>query len=937
MYDLDKKMPADDERVVLIEKRVAITNRICFVHLVLSALGVLYFLYKGYPSFALVMAFFMVCYLPVQRLFRIKQYAISKLWLILLSNATIYFCALQMGAGSGMQYAFIVLFCLPFLLFNPQQKWYILFSLLFSIIVFFSFYYKIVDVAPILDIRGQKELHPSALFFTYIMFGSYCFFAMDISNNEETLLKQDVAKLGQEIESIRFENNLNSSSAANSSALNTTPISQLARKTEPVRGSALNTAAKKAEPDKGAEIYNEKLLAATEHELIEPILKIASAADNLKESQLVKEQAETVKIIRDKAYDIKTVLSDFSFYAKAKEGGLSLHITDFSIQETLMALVQRCNSPGMQKKGVTVEAQFNPELPVLVKGDKEKFEQIVTRLVIDAVKRTEEGKIIIYVLIEHSTSNEDNPFIIFSVEDPGLYLPDSKREALNLSFQRKGAAKDIETYEELGVGLSIVKYLTDIQGGAILVENEGIKNRISVKLPYEVVAKHITETVDGKPSNILKFSSNLQFLVAEDNPVNQKMFSTLITKWGGSVTTVENGEEVINLLKKGSSFDVIIMDIYMDKMDGIDCTRIIRNELPSPVRKIPVIAVSSEIGSDKKEYYRQLGMNDFLSKPFTSTNLFNVIVSNLPTRASVYTNTIPGKNYWAIYKNSEEPRQYVNLKNLQDLAGSDVDFIDEILGSIFESVPQDITKLKNEIEAENWSAVHQLSHKIKSSVILIGSQELEDKIFAIQEASVTPAAYSSIPYLYNQVVSLARLALKEINRFFNDESIELMKGKVLVEPPPATIKKPSEIQKPAPAPAVEIKNATSAKNKLKPNGPAKLLLVEDNMAVMKILSNKLEKDGYSVDYANDGKQAIDKLDRNKYDLVLTDLMLPYVNGLEIVNYIREKKKLNLPVIVLTSVELEETVVEAFKIGVTDVLFKPFSPSELSARIKKYLQ
>ncbi len=963
MYDLDRKMPVDDKRIILLEKRITITTRICFVHLVLSTVGILYFLFKGYPSFAFITALFMACYALVPYLVRIRLYAFSKIWLIALSNISVYFCSLQLGSGSGIQYVFIVLFCLPFLLFNPKQKWLIVLGVVFTITIFFSFYYKIFDVQPVLTIRDQKELFPSALFFIFIMFGSYCFFAMSISSDGENLLKQDVAKLGQEIKNIKFEKELNvTAPLSQDKTVEITEKQELSKKIEVVKKEETVSKSpttkksekeskdgneKEAKPSDSSKMYNEQLLATTEQELIDPILRIASIADNFDENKLDKSQSEAVKIIRDKAYDIKTVLTDFSFYAKVKESGANLNSGEFSIQETLMGLVQRYNSPEMQKKGLTIEAQFNPELPVLVKGDKDKLEQIVNRLVIDAAKRTAEGKIIIYALLEYSSGNEDNPFIIFSVEDAGLYLPDNRREQLNLSFQRKGVGKDIETHEELGLGLSIVKYLADIQGGVVFVENEGIKNRISVKLPYEVVARRITDTItgDGKVSNILRFSNNLHFLVAEDNPVNQKMFNSLLTKWGGLVTTVSNGEDAIKQLKKEPNFDIIIMDIHMDKMDGVDCVRIIRNELPNPTRKIPIIAVSSEVGKDKREYYRQLGMNDFLSKPFTSTSLFNTIVSNLQTKTSISNpnNFIVNKNYWAIYKNSGEPRQYVNLKNLQDLAEGDNSFIDEILVSIFESVPQDFARLKHDIEIENWDGVRQLSHKIRSSVILIGSKELEDKIYSIQQASENPEAYATIPYLYNQVVSLARLALKEINRFFNDDTIELMRGKALLEPAPQQVKKPSEIQKATPSAAQQPKiNDTSGLKKKfttskAKDGVIKLLLVEDNMAVMKILSNKLEKDGYQIDYAHDGKQAIDKLDKNSYDLVLTDLMLPFVNGLEIVNYIREKQKSNIPVIILTSVELEETVVEAFKIGVTDVLFKPFSPSELSARIKKYLQ
>lgn len=119
---------------------------------------------------------------------------------------------------------------------------------------------------------------------------------------------------------------------------------------------------------------------------------------------------------------------------------------------------------------------------------------------------------------------------------------------------------------------------------------------------------------------------------------------------------------------------------------------------------------------------------------------------------------------------------------------------------------------------------------------------------------------------------------------------------------------------------------------------AKILIAEDEVLMLKTLEFKLKKDGYDIDVASDGKQAMDKVRENNYDLILTDIMMPFVGGMEIVSYIKnDPVKKNTPVIILSAVGLEETVLEGFKLGADDFIAKPFNLNELSVRIRRYLK
>jgi len=116
----------------------------------------------------------------------------------------------------------------------------------------------------------------------------------------------------------------------------------------------------------------------------------------------------------------------------------------------------------------------------------------------------------------------------------------------------------------------------------------------------------------------------------------------------------------------------------------------------------------------------------------------------------------------------------------------------------------------------------------------------------------------------------------------------------------------------------------------------KILVCEDDTMTLKALEHRLKLDGYTVVTAKDGKEALEKIDQEAYDLILTDLHMPYVSGLEIITYIRNELKLYTPLVMLTRVGVEDTVLQAFELGADDYVTKPFSPDELSLRIKKAL-
>lgn len=116
----------------------------------------------------------------------------------------------------------------------------------------------------------------------------------------------------------------------------------------------------------------------------------------------------------------------------------------------------------------------------------------------------------------------------------------------------------------------------------------------------------------------------------------------------------------------------------------------------------------------------------------------------------------------------------------------------------------------------------------------------------------------------------------------------------------------------------------------------RILVCEDNIMMSKAIEHKLRSEDYTIDVATDGNQACEKLDQNSYDLVMTDLLMPFLGGLELVNRIRNIMKLKVPIIILSAMGDEDTIIEAFKLGADDYITKPFSPNELTVRVRRLL-
>ena len=234
-------------------------------------------------------------------------------------------------------------------------------------------------------------------------------------------------------------------------------------------------------------------------------------------------------------------------------------------------------------------------------------------------------------------------------------------------------------------------------------------------------------------------------MVVDDNRVNQRVASLTLKKWNAKISVADNAKSAIEQLKK-SVFHIILMDIAMPEMDGIEATQYIRKELPSPICNTPIIAMTASalIGEEGKCIVA--GMNDYISKPFNPNDLFNKIVQLIPQELKT---TID---------------KSIDLTLLRKRAEGDNEYLKEIFDSYITEMPLYLKELNKFIEQKNWDAIRKQAHKMKSPIALVGAVKLKQLFEKIELEVLTESKRGELTVIFEEVDRLCLKTIEDIGK-----------------------------------------------------------------------------------------------------------------------------------------------------------------------------
>ncbi|WP_183564563.1 PAS domain S-box protein [Mucilaginibacter sp. SP1R1] len=356
-------------------------------------------------------------------------------------------------------------------------------------------------------------------------------------------------------------------------------------------------------------------ISVMSHEIRTPLNAVIGMSHLLLDDDPLDTQKENLEILKFSAENLMTLINDVLDFTKIETGNIELEKGNLDIRELILSINNSMRYKA-DEKNIYLSQSIDNGIPATVIGDRARLCQILLNLVSNALKFTEQGGVNIDLKVIQETDKDVR--IRFSVSDTGIGIAGNKLSTIFEQF--KQAEADItRKYGGTGLGLAISKRLIELHDSRINVDSvPGQGSTFWFTITFNKIDSHLNSN-----SNNVETGLKINVLVVDDNQINRLLINKILKKWGADADFAENGIEAISKIEANRTYNVVLMDIHMPEMGGLEATQIIRSKADPYFQQLPIIALTASMLSNQMGEIGKAGMNDYILKPFDPKSLFD--------------------------------------------------------------------------------------------------------------------------------------------------------------------------------------------------------------------------------------------------------------------------------------------------------------------------